>query len=696
MSQNGDISNTRQDKEQASKELNPWLLKHLADRALPFTAQPLSHLGGSSSRLAKWVVNRAGLASGISRAIHLPLLSRAFDSIWRKPTFIPPVWQRMLDLPWSRQSRKQGHSFTQTTSATADGKLTNTVGLRNEHYPNTLVQTFRDAEEERLVDKTDEIYSLFPNDLFSLPITGRKPLTISNNFPHGAPTRILPVQTKEIANTHYSHELNQGLRVSREEQPARTAGEAYPLVIKNLFSSPAARERLSDITSGLPHHARATPIPLMTKQKIVGIETQDADNFMSSYVGQGRIQIPGIYKSKENQKPAYRHIKGTQEKLARVSWQPRYIYPGHSLPRVLTPITQRASLQRMPVEAHPHIADEDVHEGHASLIRHFYHPKGIVGEGESNSVMTKQSTLPSPVSIPRDSSKRPSQPALPGTANKPDEMVSDSLAPQKVTPDEGSRVFPNRVAPQRIPEVSQTRAGEPIISRQIKHVRQEADITHIPEAVANFSLNPDMPNLVTPKPSSIDRGFTKGYDEKPLLYRQPLPISGSATEPPPLIESIPHTITLPSQQLFRSAAYVPLSDKSENYSSLQNRENLPSSPSYKDANQATLELPVASSAQPKAEFSVARSEELVRQTSDTVSRLTYARNNGTNNGMPELVLAPIARAAETSEPPQTTTPEPLVEESGNQEPELDITALAREIYPLIKRMVMVERERRPT
>jgi hypothetical protein len=214
----------------------------------------------------------------------------------------------------------------------------------------------------------------------------------------------------------------------------------------------------------------------------------------------------------------------------------------------------------------------------------------------------------------------------------------------------------------------------------------------MPEDVVNLIPNPHILDLFSQKHGSINRDFTKGYDKKPLSYRESPSIVGSAIQLLPFIGSISRTTTSPSKQLFKPAAHVALSDNSENNRFLGNRENVPSSSRYKYARQTGLQLPVVSSAQLNADSSVAPSEELFRHTSDTISELTYSRNNR----MPELALAPIARAAETNESPQTTAPEPVVEESGEQEAAPDIRALAREIYPLIKRMVMVERERRPT
>jgi hypothetical protein len=288
--------------------------------------------------------------------------------------------------------------------------------------------------------------------------------------------------------------------------------------------------------------------------------------------------------------------------------------------------------------------------------------------------------------MPGDASKRPGQPVVSGTANKPAGMVSYSLPPRKVTISESSRV-----APQRAPEISQAKTAEPVIRRQTKQVQQEAEVTHVPEDVADLVLSPDLLNLVTPEHGRIDRSFTKEYAEKALFYREPTSMVGSATQPP-LMKSISRTITLPSQQLLKSAAYVPLSAKSENYGLLRNRESAPSSPGYEYVRQPALKLPVASSARPKADFNVAHSEELFRHMTNTVPQLTYSGNHN----VPELALVPAGRVPETKLSLQPEAPEPRGEKREEEEAAPDVRALAREIYPLIKRMIMVEKERRPT
>lgn len=716
MSPNKDISNKRPDKEQASQELNPWLMKRLADRARPFTARPtvgvsmpslssyarqqLSHMGESNRRLARQVIERAGWASFMSRALNLSLISRAFDSILRKSTFVPPVWQHMLDLPWFSPRRRKRHSLSEATDVAASGNLSNTISLYNERYSNTLAQTAPDAEEERLSNKADETYPLFTNELFSPPITGMGLINIANDLPHTTPARTLPFQAKKVADTRHSDALNKIVRVTNKEEPFHTTDEAYPAITKNLSSSPATRERISGTNYRLPYQVRVMSIPLMANQTAVNRETRDADDPTSSYGSQSRIKIPGMYEPNDIQKLQHRHGEDAQEKWTKVDWQPQHIHRDQSLSQVLAPMTQRTIQQRRVMETRPRLTGEGTTKAHTSLIRDIYSPpKAIDRGGESSSVIAKPTVLPFVNDMPRDELKRPSQHVMPWTANRLDDLASNSLPTQKAIVGEVSRVPLHKVALKRVAEVNRARMEEPVTHQQRKRVQKEGEVTNMTENNGSLTLSPDLPNLTTTERGSVGRSFSGGHVEHPLVYREPSSIVGSAMQPPPVIKRLARATSLPSQQLSKSVAYTPPSDKTENNRLFRSREYITSSQDYQFARKPALELPVVSSVRPKAEFSIARSdhsEELFRHTSANIPELTYSRNNGRNNGATKIDLTPVARAAETNVLSQAAAPEPGSEGSKEQGVTLDIRALAREIYPLIKRMIMVERERRPT
>ncbi|HEY79302.1 MAG TPA: hypothetical protein G4O09_09335 [Dehalococcoidia bacterium] len=127
-----------------------------------------------------------------------------------------------------------------------------------------------------------------------------------------------------------------------------------------------------------------------------------------------------------------------------------------------------------------------------------------------------------------------------------------------------------------------------------------------------------------------------------------------------------------------------------------NREYVPASTGYDYARQLVLPLPVSPS-QPPTDIRAPHSEGLLRQASYTIQELTYSRNNGTNaSGVIQRAPESTTSAAEASERPEVTASELGGEEIREPGAAPDLRALAREIYPFIKRMIMVERERRPT
>ncbi|HEY79301.1 MAG TPA: hypothetical protein G4O09_09330 [Dehalococcoidia bacterium] len=533
MSPSGDISNKRQNKkEEPSKELSPWL-QRLAERLKPLTArstvpasmpplssysrQQLGHAGEADSRLVTWVTEHARLVSVLSRAIHMPLLSRVLDSNWRKPTFVPSVWQRMLDLPWFRQNREQRRGSTATTGTVPEGKLTSTVSLRSERYPNTLIQAIRDAEEERLGGEVAETYPL---------------PTIDGYLPHAAPSGTLPVQKKDTAATRHSNELHQGPGIIREVPPVHPADESYPAVIQDLLLPPVAGGKM-------PHITRAPFIALTTSQIAVAPETQDTDSFVSSRARRGRTAMPELHELSDIQRPEPRQIKGSKEEIARVHRQPYHVRSDRSLSSPLTSMTQPAVWQLKTLGAHPQGTTERIREGPASSIRDSYYPKAADRGGEESvSFMAGKAALPLITNM-TDTPEGPGQLAMMATATGLDKPESNSLPTREVTPAEVPRGLPYRVAPQLAPDMSQTQAGKPVISRPAKQAPEEAEVTREPEEDV---------------PSSVDKGLTEGYAEKRFLYKGTPATAGSAIQRQPIIKSISREITLPYQRLFKSGA----------------------------------------------------------------------------------------------------------------------------------------------
>jgi hypothetical protein len=273
--------------------------------------------------------------------------------------------------------------------------------------------------------------------------------------------------------------------------------------------------------------------------------------------------------------------------------------------------------------------------------------------------------------IPGLSSERPTKIAVPDPADKFKFRSSHALPRREVISSEGPTV-PHRIARQR--------------------AEQETGATYVPEDVDKLFPGSNIPKPVTPEQSTIGPAIAEGYT-KTTLFNMEFPSLGGAAIPAlPLVESIHHRIAVPSQRLFKSEAHLPVSGNRQDYRLLQNREYTPAPTSYRNAGQPAPELPMPSGKVPKTDLSVGHGDELFRKISDTIPELTHSRNQN----VPELALARVGRQAETEATTEPATAGPTGERSSENVAPPDLDDLARRVYPVIRRMLAVERERRAT
>jgi len=266
------------------------------------------------------------------------------------------------------------------------------------------------------------------------------------------------------------------------------------------------------------------------------------------------------------------------------------------------------------------------------------------------------------------------------------------VLPEALTYSEGSEVLPGGISRQLAPQVGQARRQKSVASSSVELAGQSTTVRYQTEGVADVSQSSDTLNLVTPEHVSIGRGFPGGYVNRTLLYREPSSFAGSPIRPLDIPKSKHHIMILPSQQLFKSEAYTPLSDRTEEYGFLYKQEYVPSSPGNKNVRQPARELPVASAIEPKAEFSSPHSEELLTNKYATIPELPSSRYPN----VPELALAPVGYTPVTASS-QIARREELGAEGIEQEGEYvgapDINAIAVDVYGILKRRLMAERER---
>lgn len=184
---------------------------------------------------------------------------------------------------------------------------------------------------------------------------------------------------------------------------------------------------------------------------------------------------------------------------------------------------------------------------------------------------------------------------------------------------------------------------------------------------------------------SISLNQQEGQAEEPLVRREFPSVSSLRHQPSSIIglqrqlsfitESICQP-TLPVQQYFKSPEEVPLPDRSEDHRFLEKQDYEPSPLRYEDTRQPALELPRTSVAGPRLGSNATGSEGSLPAIFEGT---TYYGGQPT----PELALAPVGRPAEVVSPPPPE-PEVKAEETTQEVAALDIDAIARDVYSIIK------------
>jgi hypothetical protein len=655
-----------------SKKLNPWIAKRFADRALPlargstigFTTLLLTTLNGqrylsdNNGGLAGQVVNRAGSALTAWRAAGLPLASSVSDFILRKLTMIQTGWKQPLNLPSVQQRQRLRGASEPAAYAATDGQPAADSGLRLQSR-----QLFRQApslpvsEEQHLADSTVRTYSALRE-------------------------KALPLMTSDLCT--------------------------LPVAVQGELPRPSGR------AAELSRYTHIDSVPLRTGPVAASQQQEDSDDPQSPRGSRRRILNNG----KGTRTVAHGQAEGAQEKPAQGPPQRQDTGRTDLSSQALTPITRQMTLQRSLLGGRPRTIDESISDRHASQIRSAYHPEETHSEAQSSTVTAGQEAAPFTTSLPAVQSA--GETTVREDHTLPDMTIAQrsGMLPSKALPDlrhsmseptiadEVPRKF-ERPTPQTMPDrpdemVSRLPpAGEVYLSKDpgvvpythTPRAAVEADRASMGEAVMSRSMgHREM------RTANIEVGNGLGRSFAGVPVRRVLPsghlssITGSTITPLSMTKSMSRTMAMSSRQLFREAADVPVYAKSEDYGFPRSREHVPASPDYRYARQPASVWPVVAALQPRADSGAARGEELFRYTSDAMPQISHSRNH---NEL-ELELAPVGRTTETEATAQPVTPEQQSQGNEQSQAAPDIRALAREVYPLIRRMVMIERDRHPT
>jgi hypothetical protein len=679
-----DTSNNKQDRIEASEEASAWLHKRLPDQTWPLSARtrmhinmPLSvsyirqqfrHIGESTSRLMRWVMGHSSLPLTTTRAAGLPLLSGVFDYIRRKASFVSPMVQRATDLPWFPRHPRERKHFTQTTLDLADGKLNGSLQPNNV-YPDKTFQTLSDAEEGQPDYGATETYPLISNNLLSPPMTM---MGLSN-------TKSL--QTEMKPDRHYLEESTESSYYTVRKQPVHTADEASLEVTENVSLSRDVIKRAPDTKpERLPH----TPASSLSAPP-------DTDQTVDDLQVEHRVELihPDVSPSYQIGRPDYRQTKAVEDRPGKVNWQPPYTDQSQSLPRFLGPMSQRMPFQHSPMETHPQVTDEVLSEVQA--FRPIASSKQAVTLKPKGSLHTPSAGSGALTS--GDALKITSPPIIPRKSEYLSGLASRTMLPEAwLSYSEGSEVPHSEVSPGLVSPSRQARRQKPSVNSSVQLAGHKADAVYQTEGMTDRNQSSGTLNLVTPEHPGINQGFPRGSINRTLLSRESASFAGSPVAPlaVPIINR--HTTILPSQQLFKSEAPASLSDRTEEHGFLYHQEHVTSSPGQKYARKPAPELPVVSSIKQDAKFSGEPGEELLKNMNTTISKSDFT---GYSN-VPELALTPVGAASVTA-----FSPVARAEESGTggikQEGESvnapDIDVIASDVYGILKRRLMAERER---
>ncbi|MFC1860704.1 hypothetical protein ACFLYL_00260 [Chloroflexota bacterium] len=773
----------------ANQELNPWLRKRLSEhesrfilrRASPASTLSLSREGGH--QLSRRLMANSWVASVISRATRLPVLSRAFDGIINRGTStLTRVWPQSLDLPWVRNSRQYGRQSSETGDAPDIDAPT--AHLRNDFFrAPSQTDTGRPANkmtETHPVDTREQ-----PSPLVSAPALSKS----ADRIPLAKPGRVLTGRIQGVDGITHIPDRSPGLGSNLQKSAKSPADGAFPPSANDEFSRRASRgasgmkplgnsdksrvdirntpprvsdevgsERLAGKAADTsPFDTRtqfiplvsvpalsksAETIPLLSHQKVVPARTGDAIPQKPAGSPAGRA-YPGVVN----------HGLSRQVSRKASSIKPPNVSKAESLPVALGQKTAAPAAPRMDVfglsrgdyrgmitpegnraEENIGIHIQSTGKGEHNIDRK---PQDISPETKISHPFTPiareiagQSMPAGETSPTRDAPGRES----PLPLNKPDMVDSRSLHVRKTRQVPSSGVVLNESAIPLMSEPIQTQTAVPAVRRTAKPELAPApnQIITEHEKIAGAVIRQGTDGRSMPGEISQYREGGKAYTAGKLSSRKPLPVFNQIVQPLPRSDIVSRTADLPLPEL-----------ASKELSRIQNSHYARSPESEPAPNVVTpdikpsVALPLRPRVLPNQGIGAARDEKLFRYAADAIPSVVYpAGQSGIDMALaPQTRIPDIQRLPQTVEqtPPGTYAPSSLpvpsvqsassstspailqmqaeraasseIARSASEEPpgegknadgrKPDLGTLARELYPLLRKMIMIERERQP-
>jgi hypothetical protein len=650
------------------KRLTPWLAQRFADRARPLAARPtigttalrLPHLdrqrdfGRSVDRLAGHVSGRTGPALSARPVTRSPIASRASDFVLRKLNLVQVGWRQALSLPFVQRLRGSRSGARQDMPAVTDTPSPSLAGQ--------WTGSDRSAEQA-------------PGPTFS--------------------EQDHPAETTVRGDTPV------------REKPAAPAA-ADPIIPSAIDTGPAdTGHRLPDGEEATPESSQYAPIrslPVTGGHRPVQQTTEDSDTSKSARGSLRPGESGGIDLSDQPRGVVTRQVDTAHAEGTQVRRELQHPDLADRVVRAVTRITRQTALQRSLLQARPELMSQRITGQQAPSIGYAYRQAGDQSEQLSETGATEKETEPFEAGLPAiqqardldiDSQRTPPDIAVPKRATRLLSRAFGDLQRSLIKParqDRASRKFEASVPPP-----TSTEQGATISRSSTVEVPRSPDSEASPTLPGQAVISRSMTG---PETHEVDTGISADSDHGPAdrtAQRNSPPshvpsIARSIVRSAPMIVPAARSMATPLRRLFRAMPATPAPAESGDRGVTQSRDHEPSSPGHRYAHQPAPALPVVSRVLPGADTSVARSAELLRYTSDAIPQVGHS---GNHDGL-DLAVATVNRATETRVEPSTAAPDLPKEKDEEKQTAPDIRALAREVYPLIKRMIMIERDRHPT
>lgn len=732
------LSNGWQDNTTIERELDPWLQRCLEERARPLNSRVLStdkpalistsnDMTGKSNRIVDSIMGRARLMPGMFQADRLPLFSRTFTGlISRSISTGASGFYKMMNLPWFRP--KRGNKQEYGTDSELIGRQEMPEGSADD-INNTVILPVTESVEDNRPQSPGKTPETYFNYMVSSPITRKTVMNFNNQERDMVLTRSSSLmRTGPAAETH---------NLINTEKNNRDIS----LVSRSIDRSTTNKEVIPDRV-GIQQDNRAT--------KTTG-------DFSHNKEEKGKGQIPVIdYPSSQRDDTDTRQITATDADTKTVDTIDFPSLQREDRNAGQMSATEKDARKAEAID-YPSPRREDESQGQISATRidvtkpdissesgddkgsSVYPAKNLFYEYPSSIVRKIVRSLPFTRNIQRKEIRQSESVNQPANQRQTEQNVNNGY------PDNHDNVSSYTESPGVMPVnadlPNKTAAKDSTVNQEFPDAGHE-----------NQAFEPQKLNK-----ASISRETSPAYPVKDLFHRKPLPLTGRLIQSLPLIKNIQRKPILSSESVkqsgdrkqsepgdnFRSPenlrtgdryevdarAYKPAQElsfisraiTSAESDSHQDRlfpgDSSTTVPDFIMPVDHSLDLTLAPAGrtptiQRQSEYSrinrssavpvTTRSTQKIRTAETQQSETSDETATETQQSETSEQAATETQQTETSdETQQSETSEQAAtgtqaSSSSDNENMLDYRTIARETYPFIRRMIMVERERRPS